>query len=269
MKGTYCIMIRGSRKDAKRILKGNRKTAILCLILVSSIPGIASGMVQSVFGPGYLGSVVGILVSFLSLILMSGYKWALLDLVDGQRLIVESIFQGLQKRQWIKILLITISKFLLVFLWSILLIVPGIMKHYSYSQSLNLLKDHSEIALNDALKESKEMMHGYKLKLFLLDFSFLIWYIFPILLLVNMVRSLLVRFNAITQFSPRVYLELLIENILPLFFVFGLFFLLSIFILPYRFTALQVFYRKLTGDLNESENSFKKSVSEGFENVEV
>lgn len=60
-------------------------------------------------------------------------------------------------------------------LWSMLLIVPGIIASYSYRQGLYILLDHPEMTVNQCIRASKHMMQGKKMELFMLDMSFLGW----------------------------------------------------------------------------------------------
>jgi uncharacterized membrane protein len=76
-------------------------------------------------------------------------------LFSGFRLFVKAI--GLQL--WIM---------LLVFLWSLLLIVPGIIAALRYSQALYLMACHPNLGIGEAVKASDRMMKGHKLRLFCL-----------------------------------------------------------------------------------------------------
>lgn len=62
-------------------------------------------------------------------------------------------------------------------LWSILLVIPGIIKSFSYSMTFYILNDHPELSGSEAITRSREMMNGYKGKLFLLNLSFIGWYL--------------------------------------------------------------------------------------------
>jgi len=62
-----------------------------------------------------------------------------------------------------------------VFLWSLLLLIPGIIKGLAYSQTFYLLKDHPEYTVLEAITESRKRMVGYKWKYFLLHLSFIGW----------------------------------------------------------------------------------------------
>ena len=63
-----------------------------------------------------------------------------------------------------------------VALWSILFIIPGIIKAYEYSMIPYILADDSEISSKDAFKKSKEMMTGNKWRYFKLELSFIGWF---------------------------------------------------------------------------------------------
>ena len=64
---------------------------------------------------------------------------------------------------------------LYVLLWTLLFIIPGIIVAYSYRMAFYLMIDNPEIGVSEALRKSKEMMYGYKSKLFCLDLSFIGW----------------------------------------------------------------------------------------------
>ncbi|MCH4207839.1 MAG: DUF975 family protein [Solobacterium sp.] len=66
---------------------------------------------------------------------------------------------------------------LFIFLWGLLLVIPGIVKHYEYYFVPYLLADHPEMSGKEVLALSKEMTMGHKMDLFVLDLSFILWYI--------------------------------------------------------------------------------------------
>lgn len=65
------------------------------------------------------------------------------------------------------------------FLWTWLLIIPGIIKAYSYSMTLYIVKDMvasgKQVGATDGINASKELMKGHKMALFIFDLSFLGW----------------------------------------------------------------------------------------------
>lgn len=64
---------------------------------------------------------------------------------------------------------------LLVFLWSLLFIIPGIVKSYSYSMAMYILAENKGMSAREAISRSKELMYGHKADLFVLQLSFIGW----------------------------------------------------------------------------------------------
>jgi uncharacterized membrane protein len=62
------------------------------------------------------------------------------------------------------------------FLWSLLLVIPGIIATYSYSMTPYIMIEHPEIGVNEAIRRSKQLMKGNKWRLFCLQLSFIGWY---------------------------------------------------------------------------------------------
>ena len=68
-------------------------------------------------------------------------------------------------------------------LWTLLFIIPGIIKSYEYSIIPYILADDPEISSKDAFKKAKQMMKGNKWRLFKLEFSFIGWFLLCVLTL--------------------------------------------------------------------------------------
>lgn len=64
---------------------------------------------------------------------------------------------------------------LFIALWTMLLIVPGIIKAYSYRMVPYILAENPNVGGMEAIKRSKEMMKGHKWNAFILDLSFIGW----------------------------------------------------------------------------------------------
>lgn len=63
-----------------------------------------------------------------------------------------------------------------VALWSLLFVIPGIVKSYAYSQAFYIKADHPGYDWRACLSASQAMMQGHKMELFILDLSFIGWY---------------------------------------------------------------------------------------------
>ena len=67
------------------------------------------------------------------------------------------------------------------FLWSLLFVIPGIVKGYSYALTPYILIDDPQISIRDAVRKSQRMMSGQKFNLFYLQLSFIGWWILSIM----------------------------------------------------------------------------------------
>ncbi|WP_214626036.1 DUF975 family protein [Paenibacillus agaridevorans] len=72
---------------------------------------------------------------------------------------------------------------LLNFLWYLLLIIPGIIKSYAYSLVPYILADNPNIGYRRAVQLSNQMTRGHKFRIFVLDLSFIGWFLLGLLAL--------------------------------------------------------------------------------------
>jgi len=79
------------------------------------------------------------------------------------------------KKMWAKSWILVFMMGLFVFLWSLLLIIPGIIKGLSYAASPYILAANPQLSGPEALNKSKQVMHGHKMDLFVFYLSFLGW----------------------------------------------------------------------------------------------
>lgn len=67
-----------------------------------------------------------------------------------------------------------------IFLWTLLFVVPGIIKAYEYRMVPYILAEHPELSHREALERSSAMMDGQKMNAFILDLSFIGWHILSV-----------------------------------------------------------------------------------------
>ena len=135
-----------------------------------------------------LTSIPGSTRSFISIVsLIIGGPFALgaamfsLSISRGKEARLEQIFQGFN--HFTTALAAYLLLLLYVVLWMLLLIVPGIIAALGYSMTFYILADNESIKAEDALRKSKTMMEGYKLKLFYLCLRFALLALLSILTL--------------------------------------------------------------------------------------
>ena len=83
--------------------------------------------------------------------------------------------QGFLNGQFVRSFLLGLLQGLFVFLWSLLLVIPGIIKSYSYRMAFYIAADHPEYSPTECLKASCEMMNGHKLRAFCMDVVMALW----------------------------------------------------------------------------------------------
>ena len=102
-----------------------------------------------------------------------GYARFNLNLVDGKEARFEDLFSQFHRLGdgFVMNLLLVIY----VFLWSLLFVIPGLIKTFSYAMTPYILSEHPEYNPNYAITVSREIMHGNKFRLFCLNLSFIGW----------------------------------------------------------------------------------------------
>lgn len=153
-------------------------------VLITFVYGFIIGITQILSGdkdsPAIL-HLIGLVLFILALPLTWGYQTLFLGAVRGGEATAKDMFEGYNKELFSRVLTTTLLYYVYVFLWSLLLLIPGCIKAYSYAMTPYILKDNPEMKNNAAIEESMRMMDGHKLELFLLDLSFIGWAILSIL----------------------------------------------------------------------------------------
>lgn len=130
----------------------------------------------------FVGALIFAALFFvLGSIIATGYSRFNLDLVDRQPLTFESLFAYFP--QWKNIALTNLRRAVYVFLWSLLLVIPGIIASYSYALVPYLLAEAPDLSPKDAMERSRSMMQGNRMRLFCLHLSFIGWSILATLAL--------------------------------------------------------------------------------------
>ena len=150
---------------AKEQIKGNIGKLFVCFLIIFGI-GFVCGLIP------FIGSIASFIITpVFGLSLCMIY----LKLTKKEEVGVGDIFSGFNytgKALWLYILVAFFT-----FLWSLLFVIPGIIKKYAYSMSTYILADNPELTAREALAKSKEMMNGHKWDLFVLQISFFWWYL--------------------------------------------------------------------------------------------
>lgn len=117
--------------------------------------------------------LLSVVLSLMIVMLSAGFTGYCLKVSRRQESNVRDLMCSFE--HFFKILWLQILRGIFVFLWSLLLIIPGIVAAIRYSQSLLILYDHPEYRVIDCIRESKRMMKGQCTLYFALLLSFCLW----------------------------------------------------------------------------------------------
>lgn len=156
------------RAEARRSLKGFWKVIIL-ISLVYKLVDVGGDFIPK------SSTLVIVLMSVISTIYGSfflfGYTSIILGLVRGQNIKLKYMLSG----RFLKALAINVVVGIYTILWSLLLIIPGIIAAIKYSMTFYVWVDNPNIGINEAISKSTEMTDGHIMDIFTLGLSFIGW----------------------------------------------------------------------------------------------
>lgn len=164
----------GYKDRAISSLSGNWGNGAIATLMVYAISGIPTYTIAVSAGEEAWGNL-GSLWSLLMLPLGWGLTIFFLSIARTEKPELGHIFDGF-KEFW-RIFSTLFVRNLFICLWTLLLVIPGIIKTYSYAMTDYILKDHPEMGVNESIELSMAMMKGHKMDLFLLHLSFIGWLI--------------------------------------------------------------------------------------------
>ncbi len=139
----------------KESLSGNWIKSIVAILIYAVLWNII---------PGFLGPL-GLIWYILMMPFLWGFYIFFLEIARGNKPGIANLFDGF-KDYW-RISSTMLLTYIYMILWSLLLIIPGIIKSLSYAMVPYILKDNPDMKHNKAIEKSMEMMDGQKSNLFL------------------------------------------------------------------------------------------------------
>ena len=155
------------KEAAKSQIKGKIGVLFLITLITGFITGTASVILSRVPGGSLIASVV--VTPAFTLSILRVY----LGVIKGMYPTVGDAFCGFD--DFWSAFKVTFLVALFTFLWSLLFVIPGVIKSYSYSMATYILAENKGKPALECIKESKTITEGYKMDLFVLDLSFLGW----------------------------------------------------------------------------------------------
>lgn len=154
------------RQEAWRRLGGKWLTLAIASLVYSLIMGVCSAFAKYVIG--------GVAALLLTGPFIVGFVIMTLHVVRREDISVDQLFEGFKDFGSSSVALYVVNTFLII-LWTLLLVIPGIIKAYSYSMSYYILVDEPNLTPDEARRRSMAMMEGNRWRLFCLHLSFIGW----------------------------------------------------------------------------------------------
>ncbi|MGT2637472.1 DUF975 family protein [Streptococcus ratti] len=152
---------------------------LIVAVLVASLD-VAVGEEAAVLTEVPLCILIGLAMFVVSLIVTVGITLGFLDFFRGKRpTYTEASTYLLKEGRFGKFFPTNLVMLIFIYLWSLLFVIPGIIKTYSYCMTNYILKDKLEkgesVTVTQAITESRQLMDGHKWEYFVLQLSFLGW----------------------------------------------------------------------------------------------
>ena len=157
------------KAQAKEQIRGKIGVLIAVTLVIGAITAVATFLAGLIPGVGMAVSLIVTPAFALSTIRIY------LMVVRGGNPEIKDSFSGFD--DFFSAFKVTFLVGLYTFLWSLLFSIPGIIKSYSYSMSMFVLADNKGKSARECIAESKAMTEGHKMELFVLDLSFIGWYL--------------------------------------------------------------------------------------------
>jgi uncharacterized membrane protein len=162
-------------QQIKDLAKTKIKNKVLFLFFISFIP-VALG---SIFGSAL--PFMGLFVFLIGILINFGVSNVYLRVARSKPAVYKDVSIGFTPNDVQKYLVTGLYAILWIFLYSLLLIIPGIIKAYEYSQIFYVALDNPKLTPKQILAESRKIMNGNKANLFLLQLSFIGWALLVVL----------------------------------------------------------------------------------------
>ena len=160
--------------------KKNYVSAVVVALLMGifgTVSGESSARRVSENSDIYSGNLfnVGMITGLGNLLKMGGYRFFILNQTAQPG--IGTLLDGFRSGHYVNIVLTMFLRDLFTALWSLLLVVPGIVKHYEYLMVPYIIAENPAMDYKEAFQISKQMMDGEKMEAFIMDLSFLGWYL--------------------------------------------------------------------------------------------
>ena len=172
-----------TRAEIKKWAKLKIKGKMWNVLGVSLIAGLINGISTTSSSESDIGVlIIELIISFvcgiLAMIIDVGLIRWMTNFINDKETKIEILFSKF--KDWKQVTMVFIHQFAMVLLYTLLLIIPGMIKALGYSLVPYILANDSNMGSDEVLKLSEKMMKGHKMDLFIFSLSFIGWHLLAI-----------------------------------------------------------------------------------------
>ena len=165
-----------TRAKLKQAAKDCIKAQTLNPVLVTLVYALIAVVVSLLDGISAATVIIPLVLAIAFNAIQMGYTYYCMKIAKREQATYADLVYILKDwRFTLKLVGLTLVTSILIMLWSMLLVVPGVIKAFSYSQAFKVMIENPNMSITEAIKESKKLMDGHKMEYFILDLSFIPW----------------------------------------------------------------------------------------------
>ena len=173
------------KSNAKEVLRRNYWWGVLAIVIVCAISYGVSLVTTfpSMLNPENMGLFAATNVFSLAVTILVLYPIAIIGMANfflnlfKKEKDLGDLFVAFKKDNYANAVIVPFLTYLFIFLWSLLLIIPGIIKSLSYSLTPYIMSEYPHLKGTTAITLSRKMTRGFKGDIFVLYLSFIGWYL--------------------------------------------------------------------------------------------
>ena len=164
---------------AKEKIKGHLWELLIPIALASFIANFSIGAKYNTDG-GQFSYSAGFPIGFFLYFVTVGLAYFMVQFVNDKEHNIKDLVRFTD--DYVRTFLTNLLQTIFVFLWTLLLVIPGIIKSIAYAMVPLLLADdkYKDLKPREILQKSEEMMNGHKMDFFVLGLSFIGWHILAV-----------------------------------------------------------------------------------------
>lgn len=168
-----------TKKWAKLKIKGKMWNVLGVCLIAGLINGISTtSSSESDIEVIIIELIISFVCGILAMIIDVGLIRWMTNFINDKETKIEILFSKF--KDWKQVTMVFIHQFAMVLLYTLLLVIPGMIKALGYSLVPYILANDSNMGSDEVLKLSEKMMKGHKMDLFMFSLSFIGWHLLAI-----------------------------------------------------------------------------------------